>query len=248
MYQFYNIKTYYKPSTGVRVIVCIVNSLIEAIEERNRLPRLILFIFNKDIIADLDVFNDDVVTTMRSSVDWLIKQINILIRCKCAELLERKPGAVYVYDPSLIFVRMLHRHDITLQRGSKKDEIFSLRAKFNDALNMAVAWINHRMLTINSCNSGSHFTHLGELSQKGKDAFWYETDDLVERFDKNEVKLLPTPLETHKQCRRHLTTPHWSVPPVSVNLSKGVTIWYPTLRTATFQLLPCDLVSFSLIN
>ena len=76
-----------------------------------------------------------------------------------------------------------HRH-ISLRKNSRKDEVFSLIAKFNDALNSMVARANQHILTVNSCHTGSHFTHLGELSERGKQDFWSEIDHLLERFDR----------------------------------------------------------------
>ena len=94
---------------------------------------------------------------------------------------------------------------MNLKRGSTLDEIFALRAKFNDALNDAAGRLNHRILTVNSCNVTQHFTHRGELSVAGKRAFWMEIDDLLECFDSNRVKLLPN--LNNKQQRRKLPTP-----------------------------------------
>ena len=71
-----------------------------------------------------------------------------------------------------------------------------MRPKFNDALNTAVAKIDQYIMTINSCNTQYHFDCWGNLSQKGKNALWMEIDDLIERFDSDAVKLLPTPKNT----------------------------------------------------
>ena len=87
---------------------------------------------------------------------------------------------------------MLRRVD-RFPPGSKLDLVYGLRAKFNDSLNNAVAKINQHMLTITSCNTSSHFDQWDKLSQKGKIALWYELDELLEKFDEGQIKLLPTP-------------------------------------------------------
>ena len=69
----------------------------------------------------------------------------------------------------------------------------------NEALNDAVARYDHRILTINSCNSSSHFDLWGNLSNKGYRSLWYEIDDLLERYDKNAVKLMPNPIRRRQQ-------------------------------------------------
>ena len=84
-------------------------------------------------------------------------------------------------------------------------DIFTLRAKFNDALNDVAARHENCILTINSCNTPEHFTKEGKLSEKGRSAFWHEIDDLFERFDLHDVKLLPNPVNHQKTVfpRKH---------------------------------------------
>ena len=72
-------------------------------------------------------------------------------------------------------------------------QVASWRPKFNHVLNDAVAKFDPRILTINSCSTFEHFEKKGALSQKGKEEFWMELDDLIQRFDVNKVKLLPNP-------------------------------------------------------
>ena len=171
--------------------------------QEHHLPQFMLILIDKDIIEDIDVFALDAVQAIRGEVDWLVHQISILIKRKRASLLEKRPGAVYGNDPTVIYICMIRRIDLTLRRGSKKDEVFALWAKFNDALNNAVARADQRIMTINSCNSTAHFTHLGELSDKGKEVLWSEIDHLLEKFDRNDIKLLPNP----DLSRRKLPTP-----------------------------------------
>ena len=122
----------------------------------------------------------------------------MIVRRKRADLLDRKPGAIYSGYPVLIFVRMIRR-PVQCSGRAKSVKIYSLRAKFNDALNDAVAKIDQRIMTINSCFTEEHFDHWGNLSLRGKRAMWLEIDDLLERFNRDEVKLLPTP-DLKKRC------------------------------------------------
>ena len=80
----------------------------------------------------------------------------------------------------------------------------NLCAKFNDALNDAVAKVDQYILTINSCSQYKHFDKKGNLSLKGKHDFWWELDDLIDRFEANRVKLLPNPKNNHTQKTHHL--------------------------------------------
>ena len=158
---------------------------------------------DKDLIRDIDVFVQDSVNCLRETTEWITRQINILVHRKRLELIERKPGSIYCEDPIIIYVKMVRWADLYFKRGSTLDEIFAHRAKFNDALNDCAGRLNHRILTINSCNMKNHFTHKGDLSVTGKEVFWAEMDDLLERFDANKVKLLPNLFNKQQQQQRH---------------------------------------------
>ena len=191
--EFYNVLDYHNTSQPGNAISRILGSVTTAMNKRHRLPRFLLVIIDKDVIEDINIFQSDAVAALRDSINWLTRQIHIAIKRKRLELMERKPGTIYGQDPSIIYVRMIRRIDLNLRRNSVKDEQFALCAKFNDALNNAVARLNQHIMTIASCNTSSHFTHLGELSTKGKDFFWWEIDDLLEKFNRKDIKLLPNP-------------------------------------------------------
>ena len=198
---FYNIHHFTDPENSTTVESRVVNALITGLNERHRLPRFLLVVVDTDLIAGFDIFKSDIIKSIRQSTSWMVKQINIQIRRKRLELIAQKPGSIYGADPTVIFVRALCRANLTFRSGSYLDELFALKAKFNDALNDAVARIDERILTINSCNTSSHFDHLGKLSIKGKYSFWHEINDLLERFDQKAVKLLPNPNTRNMQGR-----------------------------------------------
>ena len=76
--------------------------------------------------------------------------------------------------------------------------MLALRPKFNDALNDAVSEIDQHMLTINSCNAAEHYNRWGKLSQKAKEEYWFELEELIEMFDIEKIKLLPNPKQNAK--------------------------------------------------
>ena len=63
--------------------------------------------------------------------------------------------------------------------------------KFNCILHEALELQQDEVLSIKSCTSLRHFDGMGNLSSSGMIAFWHEVDDLLERFDRGKVKLLP---------------------------------------------------------
>ena len=122
-------------------------------------------------------------------VDWFTRQISTILRCKRISILECKPGAASTAT-KVIFVHMLRRVG---KFGDKVSAINALQAKFNDALNDSASKINQFILTINSCNQYEHFNHKGGLSECGRELYFQEIDDLLHRFDRDNIKLLPNP-------------------------------------------------------
>ena len=192
IHEYYNIVPCYSTSAVRHTIARIANAVIEELNKHDCLPKIMLIMLDADLLRDLDVFDDNSIKDMKTVTSWLMRQLNMIVRRRRASLLEKKPGAIYTGDPKMIFVRMIRRID-KYQHGTKLDQIYGLRSKFNDHLNDMAAQIEQLMLTINSCNTSGHFDRWGNLSQKGKTDLWYEVDDLIERFDIGKVKLLPAP-------------------------------------------------------
>ena len=81
------------------------------------------------------------------------------------------------------------------ETDSKPDQIFSLTSMFNHSLNDVVTQRGQNILTVMSCNTLDHSTKRGDLSPSGAEQFWLEVNDLMARFDADQVKLVPN------QCR-----------------------------------------------
>ena len=106
------------------------------------------------------------------------------------ELIDKKPGAVYNNDPRIIFVKMIKRVAY-YNKGHFMERICSMRGKFNTILEEETAAAKYHILSILSCNTEDCFDPQGKLSFKGKQKYWLELDDLLERFDKKKIDLLP---------------------------------------------------------
>ena len=115
----------------------------------------------------------------------------VLHRCRL-DFLETKLGAVHGYSTKTIYVRMLRRIG-TFPDESRMANICRLCSKFNDTLNDSAAKVNHHILTITLCRNYEHFDKSSKLSARGKQEFWLEIYELLDRFDSNNIKLLPNP-------------------------------------------------------
>ena len=173
---FYNVLPFSRDTPDVQVVTRVVNSMIEVINRTKRLPRFLIVMLDKDLISEIDIFSKYAIKTLKENVNWLAKQIGIYLRRKRIDILTKKPGATFVEDSTVIFIRMMRRPDLNLRRGSTKDEIFALRAKFNDTLNEAAARNGFHILTVTACNSYAHYNCIGDLSPIGKTELWQEID------------------------------------------------------------------------
>ena len=197
MQEYYNINDYYfsqsnlMPSSTSRL----VNAAVEALNDRERFPRYMVIVMDKDLMDDLPDLQNNPVHDLAALVNWIGRQIDIMIRCKRLQLSEKRPGAVNQHDPTVILVTMLRRA-LSFQERSRMADVCKLRIKFNELLNEKAARQNFRVSSIKSCTSIEHFDRMGNLSTKGIRNFWEEFNDLLDRFDANKVKLLPRSKKT----------------------------------------------------
>ena len=132
-------------------------------------------------------------------VNWLVRQCDIMIRRKCLQIMEKKPGAIFNEEqPKIIFTTMIRRVEL-FKKGSRLANICSMRSKFNKILNEAAARQDAKIMDLCSCTTLDHFDRNGNLSNKRKMAIWYEIDDIIERYDSNDpnTKLLPRYIPHH---------------------------------------------------
>ena len=191
--EFFDVKTLFKGvASSKNALARIINALIEALNTKDvRLLRYLVVVLDKDIINEIYNFDDDSQKIISNITFWLSKQISVILKRKHVDLLDKKPGSAN-YHTTVIYVRMLCQIGSFFEQ-SRISRICGLRAKFNDALNDAVAKVEHRIKTINSCNNYEDFDKCGNLSARGKKSFWLEMDELLEKFDIDKIKLLPNP-------------------------------------------------------
>ena len=191
---FFNVKDcYHKELGGVPFAMTrMINTLISTIEVCKRIPRYLIVIINMDLIMDIDSLDDQSPIIVPQLVRWFMRQVDMILRRKKVNFLDKKPGALTGLSLKTIYVKMLRKVGL-FNDSSHIAKALQLRTKFNDALNDAVAKVGQHILTINSCNGYEHFNQHGNLSIKGKNNFWWELDDLLERFELSKIKLLPNP-------------------------------------------------------
>ena len=126
----------------------------------------------------------------------------MVIHRKRIDLYERRLGAVAECNTKVVYICMLWRVG-SFKPDSTMFTLCKWKNKLNDALNDAVAKANQHILMINRCNTYEHFDCTGDLSMKGKEDFWWELHELIQKFDLDKIKLLPNPKNPPKQLAAH---------------------------------------------
>ena len=106
-----------------------VNCLIEALNEKDRIPRLIILIPDWDIVKDINHYKFGISFMLGRSMNGLCQEFEKLLEIKVEELYKRKKGAIVAGEPKFIWVKMVKR--------PVKTEEMRTRHKFNDAMNDA---------------------------------------------------------------------------------------------------------------
>ena len=204
LHESYNIDSYYQTfNNGVRGLTRIINSLIEALNEHDHLPKYIIFIPDRDIIGAMGNFNFTIAPIIFDlCITWIIQQIEILIQRRKTDLLDRRPGALHlsIDHPSMFWVRMMKR-PTAITECSK---IFQMRNKFNNTLEdiLTDAKIDAHILSINVPDN--EFDLRGNLTSAGKVTFWRELDQAIRKYDQEKIPLLPRRQEKIASFRREV--------------------------------------------
>ena len=70
-------------------------------------------------------------------------------------------------------------------------KVCSCRTKFNEVVNAVAAENGHYIMNVTTCSGPEDYDICHNLSPVGAKHFWRELDHLMERFDRNEIQLLP---------------------------------------------------------
>ena len=199
IYQFYNVVLYFA-SAASRVkslLARVLNSVIEGLNNKERLPKYVVVLLDKDLIENLDYFDYGIAEVLDECVYWLVKEINKAFETRRDDLRSKRAGALgTATEPCIIWLAMI-QHPIV--NDGRMKEIYSKRGKFNRALKDAVCKFryHHIMYTENMVECG-HFDQIGKLTLKGKQEMWCEVIHQIKLFDLEQIYLKPHPCNTRK--------------------------------------------------
>ena len=202
MYERFNVFYFFtSPLTfGNNTLLHINNAFIEALNRRDRLPRYILLILDRDLIDMVNRFDFGITEQLEKCVKWLATQLEWSITARKEQMWNIKLGAIPLKDTKIIWLEMFDR-PVT-------DNAMTIRNKFNRGLNeVAKQRNNNYIMVIDSLKDPKHFERNGKLNYWGKLQFWKQVDYLVKQFDRRKTTLHPRSFtadanKDEEQCRR----------------------------------------------
>ena len=163
------------------------------------MPRYILVMLDKDLIADAKVFDYSVSQTFEDIMKWLLINLTNVNEVHKQDLKGNRPGALSpASELRIVWVKTVKRPD-----NSENKQIYALVHKFNKILENVIAGDKrlHIMQILVDCTN-NHFDRQSNLSPEGLIQFWRCLDAEMKDFDRGAMELEPNPSsrrDLHKQ-------------------------------------------------
>ena len=190
MHRYYNIKRFYAENFNysVNAVKRIQNTFIEALEDNQRLPRLIIVFLDRDLIDSIGKANldDGTEIALGKLIDKILSIIDRIAEARKADMYYRKPGSVSPGEPKFIWVKMLRRH------GFNKHPVLTLQKNFNEILEDALADKRHNyIMDLDEAVTSDSFDRNADLRASGLIDLWNEIDTQVQKFNRQQISLKP---------------------------------------------------------
>ena len=191
IYDMYNVRCFTaNPLSELKnVATRLVNALIKALNDYEKLPRMIVIIPDLDILRFLRIDDRDnsLSSILQELIKWIITNMRRATEAKHDFLMTRKAGAVADNEPKIIWVKMINRF------GSRYDPILMQKGRFNRILEDLLAdEKSHYLMDVNvAVNDSSYFNDKNELNTDGRVKYWSELVEQIKLFDLRKLSLKP---------------------------------------------------------
>ena len=198
VFDYYNVACFTtSPNSAIRnVLSRIVNSMIKALNDTLKMPRIIIVIPDWDILKFVDKtqYGFGTKTMVESALTWIVEQMERAIDAKKDNLRRRRPGSIISNEPKVIWVKMLSRLNM-------RDNTLAFRATFNKALESTLAAkLNHYIIDPNeNMFEKYYFDSNKNITAAGIQHLWNEIDQQVELFEKRKLSLKPLEANNYKR-------------------------------------------------
>ena len=188
IYDYYNVKCFTpNPNTVLKdVLARLLNCFVKALNDHNKLPRLVIVIPDLDILKHINHFGFGVKYLIHEAMQWLLTQFSRAVESKVDFMRRKKPGSIIANEPKFIWVKAINR----LNGYSK---MLAMRNKFNNIMESHLAGkVNHYVIDISDKLADRSYCDANNtLNGFGRQKYWQEIDRCIELFDKRRITLRP---------------------------------------------------------
>ena len=160
---------------------------MKAVNDNNKLPKIIVVIPNADLLKFVvEQDSDNVKHAIKSAINWIMVNMLRAIDTKCEWLQRKKPGAVTSGEPKIVWIKMMGK-------GKNARDVLCLRQKYNDVLeNILSTKDDHLIMNVtDAMRDDNLMSSNGYLNGSGKVCFWNEVDKQIEAYEKRRISLRP---------------------------------------------------------
>ena len=192
LYEYYNITPLYSAavSTTRSIMARVHNELVTELNKKDKLPRYLLIILDKDLIEAIDYDEFGVGQLFYDQLNWFAKNVEKSLDLRKDDIKHKNPGALWSdAEPRVIWLHMLVRPFI---EGVYKPFVFAQCKKFNDTIDEIASNYKHsHVMSIKISDEKSYFDRAGNLTLNGKVELWREVNITMRAFDRNKIDLKP---------------------------------------------------------
>ena len=180
----------------------LVNAFTKAANENNKLPRMVVFIPDWDIVKYVNYFQLGVKDMFSQILGWIMTNVMRVIQSKKDKLEHRNAGSIISSEPKIIWVKMIECI------GGEYNRALTTRYRFNAALeNQLAARKNHFVFDIGKAIADpGYFTMWNDLTGDGKSRYWCELDNSIQMFEYDKDPFKPKweiSMDPHKKPRKN---------------------------------------------
>ena len=89
---------------------CILNAVIDALNTEDRLPRFLVLPVDMGVLRDFKNSDHILDKHINAVVNFVTRQVEILVRRKKSQIMEKRPGALAAQtDPTVIYIDMIQQ-------------------------------------------------------------------------------------------------------------------------------------------
>ena len=223
-FDYFNVKCYMANplSQLMEIPARITNCIVKAMNERVKLPAIIVIVPDWDIIHFIDFFSYGFKKIAEKIVKWMAKTISRAIDERKQELFAARRGAITPGEPKIVWLEMINRIHIF-------HKVLSMRHKFNSALHSILADYKHNyIMSVNRAMfDASLFDSSGKLNKPWENQILVRSQRSASSIRMWQNQFAPNYREERqwqqqwRQAQTSITTKrqklfrHKSIPPVS---------------------------------